>query len=379
MMAIRSMTRAAIGVAIGFAAVPAVAGPSILVDGNTGVVLAADNASQHWYPASLTKLMTTYVAFRAIDAGEVTLDSPVRISVEATKEKPSKMGYPAGTVITLGNAIRMIMVKSANDVATAIGESLGGSTGAWAGRMNAEAKRIGMTGSHFVNAHGWHSPDQYSTAHDFAVLAMRLKRDYPQYASFFDIEALSDGKKVIPNHNDMIFRFAGADGMKTGYTCDAGYNLVASATRNGRIMIAVVLGAKSVGERTDKAADLLARGFGAPPRTGDKLSEMPVSGTIEAVNMREAVCSKEARKELLASLDEKGRIIFKSAYVTGGELPAPKPEPIFVGGATGPASPFYPEVKRPESINGIPLPIPRPERPSETAASASAQPAGVTQ
>lgn len=369
-----------LGATLGFAAVPALAGPSILVDGNTGVVLSAENASQHWYPASLTKLMTTYVAFRAIDAGEVTLDSPVRISVEATKEKPSKMGYPAGTVITLGNAIKIIMVKSANDVATAIGESLAGSTPAFAARMNQEAKRIGMTGSHFVNAHGWHSPEQYSTAHDFAMLALRLKRDYPQYASFFDIEALSDGKKVIPNHNDMIFRFAGADGMKTGYTCDAGYNLVASATRNGRMMIAVVLGAKSVGERTDMAADLLAQGFGAPPRTGDKLSAMPATGPIEAVNMREAVCSKESRKERLKDLDEKGRIIFKSAFLTGGQLPPPQnPEPIFVGGATGPASPFYPDVKRPESIDGIPIPMPRPDRPTDAAESASAKPAGVTQ
>ncbi len=376
MISIRSIFGGALGAAVGLAAIPALAGPSILVDGNTGVVLQADAAFQRWYPASLTKLMTTFVAFRAIKAGEVTLDSPVRLSVEATKEKPSKMGYPAGTVITLGNAIRMIMVKSANDVATAIGESLGGSTAAFAARMNAEAKRIGMTGSHFVNAHGWHSEEQYTTAHDLAVLAMALKREFPQYASFFDIEALSDGKTVIPNHNDMIFRFAGADGMKTGYTCDAGYNLVASATRNGRVMVAVVLGEKSVGDRTDKAADLLAQGFGAPPRTGADLASMSVVGPLEPVNMRQAVCSKDARKELLEGLDEKGRIIFKSAYVTGGELPPPKPEPIFVGGATGPASPFYPEFKRPDYVNGIPIPVPRPERAPE---SASAGPAGVTQ
>jgi len=355
----------------------AVAGPSILVDGNTGVVLSDTDASQRWYPASLTKLMTTLVALRAIDEGEVTLQSPVRISVNATKEKPSKMGYPAGTVITLENALKMIMVKSANDVSTAIGESLAGSTEAFAARMNAEAKRIGMTRSNFVNAHGWHSEQQYTTAHDMAVLAMTLKRSYPQYAYLFDIQALADGNKVIPNHNDMIFRFAGADGMKTGYTCDAGYNLVASAKRNGRVMIAVVLGAKSVGERTDAAADLLAQGFDGPPRTGAKLLDLPVRGAMDPTNMREAVCSKESRKARIAELDEKGRIIFKSAHVTGGELPAPKATPISVGGATGPASPFYPEFKRPDSINGIPIPIPRPERSAEMNASAPA--AGITQ
>ncbi|MGB6117914.1 MAG: D-alanyl-D-alanine carboxypeptidase family protein, partial [Mesorhizobium sp.] len=259
MISLRSTRFAAFAAALAAAATfSANAGPSILVDGNTGVVLEQNDAFARWYPASLTKLMTTYVAFRAIDAGEVTLASPVRVSINATKEKPSKMGYPAGTVVTLENALRMIMVKSANDIATAIGESLGGSTEAFAARMNSEAKRIGMTGSNFVNPHGWHDERQYTTAHDMAVLALALKRDYPQYASFFDIEALSDGKVTIPNHNDMIFRFEGADGMKTGYTCDAGYNLVVSANRNGRTMVAVVLGATSVGGRTDDAAELLA-------------------------------------------------------------------------------------------------------------------------
>jgi len=359
---------------------PALAGPSILVDGNTGVVIAQNDAFHRWYPASLTKLMTTYVAFRAIEAGEVTLASPVRVSVAATKEKPSKMGYPAGTVITLENALRMIMVKSANDIATAIGESLAGSTHAFATRMNSEAQRIGMTGSNFVNPHGWHDERQYTTAHDLAILAMRLKRDYPQYASFFDIEALSDGKVVIPNHNDMIFRFAGADGMKTGYTCDAGYNLVASATRNGRTMVAVVLGSTSVGERTDEAADLLAQGFSTPPRTGYTVDKLPNdAGVVAPTNMREAVCSKQAQKDRLAKLDAKGNIIFHSAHVSGGELPTPKPISIAIGGATGPQSPFYPEMTRPEMLDGIPIPVPRPEWPAAAEASAQAPASGVTQ
>ena len=177
-----------------------------------------------WYPASLTKLMTTYVAFRAVGAGEVTLQSPVRVSREAANEAPSKMGYPVGTVLSLDNAIKIIMVKSANDIATSIGESLAGSEEAWAARMNAESQRLGMTGSHWANAHGLHDDDQYTTARDLGLLASALRREFPQYASYFSIEGLSFGKQVIPSHNKLIGRFEGADGMKTGYTCPAGYN-----------------------------------------------------------------------------------------------------------------------------------------------------------
>ena len=151
-----------------------------------------------WYPASLTKLMTTYVAFRAVQAGEVTLQSPVRVSREAANEPPSKMGYPVGTLLSLDNALKIIMVKSANDVATSIGESLAGSEAAWAARMNAESQRLGMTGSHWANAHGLHDDDQYTTARDLGLLASALRREFPQYASYFSIEGLSFGKQVIP-------------------------------------------------------------------------------------------------------------------------------------------------------------------------------------
>lgn len=136
---------------------PVLAGPSILVDLNTGQVLAQEDAFKPSYPASLTKLMTTYVAFRAVQAGELRLDSPIEITTEATKEPPSKMGYAAGSVLTLDNAIKILMVKSANDIATALAINIGGSEAAFAQRMNDEARRIGMTQSNFVNAHGLHS------------------------------------------------------------------------------------------------------------------------------------------------------------------------------------------------------------------------------
>jgi D-alanyl-D-alanine carboxypeptidase len=375
------LTTAAAGFVLVASILTAQAGPSILVDANTGAVLEQDDAFDRWYPASLTKLMTAYVAFRAVQQGEVTMQSPVRVSNKATQEPPSKMGYPAGTVLTLDTALKIIMVKSANDIATAIGESLAGSQAAFAARMNSEAKRIGMTGSNFVNAHGLHNDMQYTTAHDLAVLALAIRAEYPQYASYFTIEALGSGADVIENHNTLMGRFTGADGMKTGYTCPAGYNLVASATRNGRTMIAVVIGATSVGTRADKAADMLAKGFSLPPAQSPKLWELtrPADAAMEAVNLRPTICTQAAAKERLAALDEKGRLVFHSAHITGGELPTPRITPISLGGATGPASPFLPEIERPAMIGNIPVPLPRPDYTPEASASAQAPTDGVTQ
>ena len=270
------------------------AGPSLLFDAKTGQVIESEDAFARWYPASLTKLMTTYAAFRAVEAGEVTLQSPVRVSRNAANEPPSKMGYPVGTVLTLDNALKIIMVKSANDVATSIGESLAGSEEAWAVRMNAESKRLGMSGSHWVNAHGLHDDQQYTTARDLGVLAAALRREFPQYASYFSIDGLSNGKQVIPSHNKLLGRFEGADGMKTGYTCPAGYNLVASATRDGRTLMAIVIGATSVKSRNEAAAGLLAKGFSQPIAGGATLAAMKPSGPGigQATNMREALCTK---------------------------------------------------------------------------------------
>jgi D-alanyl-D-alanine carboxypeptidase len=375
------LTTAAAGFVLVASILTAQAGPSILVDANTGAVLEQDDAFDRWYPASLTKLMTAYVAFRAVQQGEVTMQSPVRVSNKATQEPPSKMGYPAGTVLTLDTALKIIMVKSANDIATAIGESLAGSQAAFAARMNSEAKRIGMTGSNFVNAHGLHNDMQYTTAHDLAVLALAIRAEYPQYASYFTIEALGSGADVIENHNTLMGRFSGADGMKTGYTCPAGYNLVASATRNGRTMIAVVIGATSVATRADKAADMLAKGFSLPPAQSPKLWQLtrPADAAMEAVNLRPTICTQAAAKERLAALDEKGRLVFHSAHITGGELPTPRITPISLGGATGPASPFLPEIERPAMIGNIPVPLPRPDYTPEVSASAEAPTDGVTQ
>ncbi|MDQ2704965.1 MAG: D-alanyl-D-alanine carboxypeptidase, partial [Pseudomonadota bacterium] len=304
----------------------------------------------------------------------------------------SKMGYPVGTILTLDNAIKIIMVKSANDIATSIGESLAGSEEAFAARMNAESKRLGMTGSHWANAHGLHDDDQYTTARDLGLLASALRREYPQYASYFSIEGLSFGKQVIPSHNKLIGRFEGADGMKTGYTCPAGYNLIASATRDGRTLMAIVIGATSVKSRNETAARLLAKGFSEPTASGPTLAALKPSGAGigQATNMREALCTKAGSEALrkrereAAARDKKAGKPEPASYLTKREGPRDL-VPISIGTATGPApapiaavlaqdaaekaAQAAEEAKKQALIAagfapGIPLPSWRPDRPT---------------
>lgn len=337
-------------------AVPANAGPHIVVDVGSGRVLDESEPFRRWFPASLTKLMTVYVTFRAIRAGEITLRSPVVISANAAKEPPSKMGYPKGSVLTVDNAIKILMVKSANDVATALGESVGGSEKAFAARMNAESQRLGMTGTNWVNAHGLHSDHQYTTARDMALLATAIRKEFPQYDSYFAIEALQAGKARLNNHNSLIGRFDGADGMKTGYTCPSGFNLVASAQRRGKRVVAVVLGAESVEQRAETAAELLAKGFSRSSFGAKRLGAMRPYGSMltTATNMRPMICTKKARQERLANRDEQGRRIISSPYMTAFDRPRRVIE-VGLGGAVGPLPVSA------ASASNIPTPTPRPD------------------
>ncbi|MHB2267058.1 D-alanyl-D-alanine carboxypeptidase family protein [Aliihoeflea sp. PC F10.4] len=346
---------AALAVVVTFQAHQALANPTILVDLNTGQVLQQEEAFKPVFPASLTKLMTTYVAFRAVEAGELQMDSPIEITSEATKEPPSKMGYASGSVLTLDNAIKILMVKSANDVATAIAINVGGSEAAFAARMNAEAQRIGMAQSHFINAHGLHSEQQYTSARDLAVLGIALKRDFPQYANYFELDALADGQNIMENTNTLIGRFAGADGMKTGYTCPSGFNLVASATKDGRSLLAVVVGSFSPEERADTAADLLGNGFLNPAGNAPLLSGLrpDALANTEPANLRPVVCTEEAWRERAKRRDEQGNSIYTSRFIkerTGD----PVAIAVSLGGATGPRS------TQPRYAN-VPVPTPRPD------------------
>ncbi len=277
------------------------AGPALVFDTRSGEILHAYQAFTPWHPASLTKLMTAYVTFQAIRDGAITLQTPVRITARALAEPPSKMGFPVGTELSVEYALRILMVKSANDIAVAIAETVGGSADAFVARMNSTARQLGMSDTTFVNPNGLHDPNQKTTAYDLALLTRALIRDYPQYQGFFDIQSIQVGQMTLRNHNKLIGRFRGADGMKTGYVCASGFNIVATATRGGRRLAAVVLGGLKSSLRDEVTAGLLEAGF----EEGGGFSLLGKSGrpTLDTlarpasigmpVDMRPYVCSKK--------------------------------------------------------------------------------------
>lgn len=278
----------------------ALANPTLLFDLKTGQVLQHEEAFQRWHPASLTKLMTAYVTFRAIQAGELELTSPIRMSKVSAAEPPSKMGFKPGSEMTLDNALKMMLIKSANDVAAAIAENVGGTIPTFVNRMNSEAARIGMSGSHFTNPNGLHSPDQYTTARDLAVLVTAIRSEFPEYNGYYKIEGLKSGKTVMRTYNKLIGRFDGADGMKTGFVCASGFNLIGTATRDGQTLGAIVLGATLQKDRAEIAAEMLSNGFAKTSAAGaDTIYTMQPygEGRDEAVNMRETICGKAPVKK----------------------------------------------------------------------------------
>jgi D-alanyl-D-alanine carboxypeptidase len=247
--------------ALALGAASAQATPYLVVDVDSDQVLMENEATAPWYPASLTKLMTVYVALDAVRSGKLTLDTPLVMSARAARMPPSKMGFRPGTEVTLDNALKMLMVKSPNDVAVMVAEGVSGSIETFADDMNADAQRLGLHESHFVNPNGLHNPAHVSSARDMAIVARALLREFPDHADLFSIGALQLGNRYIPNHNGLLGRYPGADGMKTGFTCPAGFNVVASANHSGRRLIVVVLGAPSARTRNQEAADLFDRGF----------------------------------------------------------------------------------------------------------------------
>ncbi|MFZ0425474.1 MAG: D-alanyl-D-alanine carboxypeptidase family protein [Xanthobacteraceae bacterium] len=247
------------------AAVPARASSSILIEADTGKVLRAENATYPWYPASTTKLMTLYMTLSAIRDQRISFDTLFTVSPYASSQAPTKMGFPVGTQVTVDNALKMMMVKSANDMAVLLAEGIGGSVDDFAVAMTDTAHRIGMTESSFVNPNGLPADGQIMSARDLAILARALIREFPEYSSYWHIPAIKWGRRVVRNYNPLLGRYPGADGMKTGFICASGFNLVATATRDNKQLIAVVLGAPSSSARALKAAELLENGFNQKP------------------------------------------------------------------------------------------------------------------
>jgi D-alanyl-D-alanine carboxypeptidase len=252
-------------IAAGPGAARAVAAPqsSIVVDAATGTVLSSSDPTALWRPASLTKLMTLYVTFEELAAGRLKLTDLLTVSPYAAAMPPSELGLSKGEKISVETAILGTITRAANDAAVALAERIGGDETGFAGRMTATARRLGMTGSNFHNASGLPDPEQTTTARDMALLARALIRDFPQYYRFFSARSMSYLGASLASINAILYLYPGADGLKTGFTCSSGYNLVASAVHDGTRIIGVLLGGLSNDQRFGGMRVLLDRGFAA--------------------------------------------------------------------------------------------------------------------
>lgn len=267
---------------------PVAAAPyaAMVIDARTGEVLHSRNADTRLHPASLTKMMTLYIAFEAVKNGELTMDTKVRVSKHAASEPPSKLGLKSGQRIALRYLVRAAAVKSANDAATAIGEAISGSESAFARRMNRTAKALGMSNTTFRNAHGLTETGHMSTARDMTTMGRHLLYDYPEYYNLFSRQSTHAGVREVANTNRRLLNdYRGADGIKTGYTRAAGFNLVASAERGSERIIATVFGGRSTTTRNAKVAELLDLGFRrAPSRVALRKPTPPVYNGREPGN-----------------------------------------------------------------------------------------------
>jgi D-alanyl-D-alanine carboxypeptidase len=291
------------------------AGPTLLLDASDGLILYAEDYDNQWHPASLTKIMTAYVTFEALREGKIKLDTKIGCSELANQQPPSKVGLPVGAEMTVETALQVLIVKSANDVAIMLAEAVGGTQEAFVARMNATAARLGMTRTKFVNANGLPAPDQVTTARDLAKLATAAIRDYPEHVALWSMVDAKVGKRRLHTHNGLLTNYEGADGMKTGFICDSGFNVVASATREGRRLIAVVLGEPTGRERTVRAASLLEHGFQTYGWKAlldpQKLDTMPMAADAKGpMTMRQAVISFECgtgRRRVVAKKKKGGK------------------------------------------------------------------------
>lgn len=324
---------------------PASAIPMLLVDASTLQVLYSEDAGQPWHPASVTKLMTAYLAFAAIKDGRVTLDTPVKISQHAWNQAPAKSGLNVGESVSLKDALYIMLVKSANDMAVAVAETIGGDEKTFVAQMNLMAKQMGMTATHYDNANGLKSPGQISSARDLAIIALYVKRDFPEYAPIFTTQYIQLGAHKLETSNGLLQHFEGVTGMKTGYICQSGLNIVATVERDGKSLLAVVLGASSARERNELAAQLFLRGLsGELTPTGQTVLDLKDLDT-DPVDMSPLICGKKAKayiKQRMADFPYglKGKPSFLADKIVG---------PTYVATELGSVA------------NDVPLPRPRPD------------------
>jgi len=323
--------------------------PYIVVDADNGTILDANKPDHRWYPASLTKLMTAYVTFRAIASGAISPGSPVVISAAARKQPPSKMGYKQGVKLRVDTALEIIIIKSANDVSHALGEAVSGTLAAFVDDMNKEAKRLKMRNTRFANANGLHDKSQFTSARDMGILARQLIKEFPQYAYMFKAVGIKTPAKTHYSYNLLLERLPGTTGMKTGFVCASGYNMIASAKLGARNLVAVVFGASSQTDRAVSAAKLLTRNKDA---SGGKPLFSDVQRGDPPRNMRPVLCTEKARANRYDPVA--GTAIIKSPFLSARKV-SNRIIPIATGRIDAPPGDAW--LARALSFNGNP-PVP---------------------
>jgi D-alanyl-D-alanine carboxypeptidase len=252
----------------------------LVVDAESGRILVANRANTPWYPASLTKLMTAYVVFSEVAAGRLSMDTQITVSAEASGQPPTKFGLKKGQKLTVKQAVNAMLVASANDAAVALAEQIGGNESGFVQRMNAAAQTLGMIGTRYQNATGLPNDGQVTTARDLAVLALHVIHDFPERYSLFGQREATVAGRSLPTVNGFLVNYPGAEGMKTGFTCGSGYNIIGSATRDDHRLVAVLLGAHDRNERAGKIKKLLDSGFAGGetvPSTFSNIAMIPAA------------------------------------------------------------------------------------------------------
>ena len=292
---------------------------SIIIDANSGKTLQATSADSQRHPASLTKIMTLYLLFERLESGKLKLDSTMDVSENASEQAPTKLGLQPGQTLRVEDAIKGLVTRSANDAAVVIAESLGGSEDAFAKEMTRKARALGMSKTTYTNASGLPDDDQVTTARDQATLGRAIQDRFPKYYRYFATDAFSYRGRVIRNHNRLIGRVEGVDGIKTGYTRSSGFNLVTSMKRGNRFMVGVVLGGRSGGSRDAIMRNLLA----------EHLDEASTKRTVAAIVERNAGDTKVAAKDddVDATPRAAPMVQVKGAVQTASAVPEPVPPP----------------------------------------------------
>ena len=361
--------------------VRAVAGPTLLFEAGSGRVLYAEDADDQWHPASLTKIMTVYLTLQAFKAGKLAFDTPIPYSEAASLQPPSKIGLPVGATITVDLALQALIIKSANDIAVALSEAVGGSEAQFVELMNATARRLGMTRTVFRNPHGLPAAEQVSTARDLARLSAVAVREFPEHAGRWAQQQMQVGNVRIVSHNGLFKSMEGADGLKTGFICDSGFNIVASATRDNVRLMAVVLGESTPGERNQRAQELIDRGFGLigwkAMFNRDTITSMAVSPAArDAASIRTSMIAMECNNRRVARVvaaRNRAKARKKAEVAAATKKPGAVTQAAAATPATAGASPPKPTATKSTAVAKAPqaqpkAPAPAPARPPATPA-----------